>query len=196
MFQPLTRHIRRVGAALAALSLLAAVGAPAWSGSDPSVVYALPYRVPSARAQAVLELRVLNLINQERAEQGLPPLLPHAGLRHTARAHGQEMFAYGYLSHQSRDGRSLVRRVTDHRIRVRTVAENIAYAADVQTAHTALMDSEGHRRNILWPAFTLVGIAVIDGGPYGLIVVQDFAEAPTIYTVRAAAARNSVPTRR
>lgn len=181
--------------ALAALGLLAVAGAPAWSGSDPSVVYAIPYRVPSARAQAALEIRVLNLINQERVEQGLPPLLPHAGLRHAARAHGLEMFAYGYLSHQSRDGRTLVRRVTDHRIRARTVAENIAYAADVQTAHTALMDSDGHRRNILWPSFSLVGIAVIDGGPYGLIVVQDFAEAPTVYTARAAGARTSVQTR-
>jgi len=186
MLQPLANYARRIVAALATLGILAAATTPVSSGNDPSVVYAIPYRVPSAQAQASLELRVLNLINQERAEQGLPPLLPHAGLRGAARAHGLEMFSYGYLSHRSRDGRTLVRRVTDQQIRVRTVAENIAYAADVQTAHSALMDSDGHRRNILWPTFRLVGIAVIDGGPYGLIVVQDFADAPTSYTARAA----------
>ena len=178
MSQPVGVRIRRLVVTLATLCVLTIASASVSAGRDPLVVHTLPYRVPSAQAQAHLELRVLNLLNQERAEQGLPPLLPHAGLRSAARAHGVEMFTYGFLSHRSRDGRTLVQRVSNYETRVRTVAENIAYAPDVQTAHTALMDSDGHRRNILSPLFRLVGIAVIDGGAYGLIVVQDFADAP------------------
>jgi uncharacterized protein YkwD len=94
------------------------------------------------------------------------------------------MFTYGFLSHRSRDGRTLVQRLSASQIQVRMVAENIAYARTVQTAHAALMDSDGHRKNILSPLFRLVGIAVIDGGTYGLIVVQDFADAPQGYAAR------------
>jgi len=177
-------HIRGLVVVLGALCILALASASAGAGSDPSVIYTLPYRVPSAQAQAQLEERVLNLLNQERVELGLTPLVPHAGLRSAARAHGLEMFTHGFLSHRSRDGRTLVERVTNQQIQVRIVAENIAYAQDVQTAHTALMDSDGHRKNILSPLFRLVGIAVIDGGAYGLIVVQDFADAPHSYEAR------------
>lgn len=184
MFHPAGVHIRGLAVALATLCMLTIASAPVPAGGDPLAVHALPHRVPSAQAQAQLEVRVLNLLNQERGEQGLPPLLAHAGLRSAARAHGVEMFTYGFLSHRSRDGRTLAQRITDHHIRVRTVAENIAYAADVQTAHAALMDSDGHRRNMLSPLFRMVGIAVIDGGAYGLIVVQDFADAPHGYAAR------------
>jgi len=183
MFHPVGFHIRGLVVVLATLCMLAAASAPA-AGGDPLAVYVLPHRVPSAQIRADLELRVFNLLNQERGEQELPPLSPHAGLRSAARIHGVEMFTYGFLSHRSRDGRTLVRRLSAPQIQVRMVAENIAYARDVQTAHAALMDSDGHRKNILSPLLRLVGIAVIDGGAYGLIVVQDFADAPHGYAAR------------
>jgi uncharacterized protein YkwD len=63
------------------------------------------------------------------------------------------------------------------------VGENLAYAPDVQTAHTELMASERHRQNILLPQFTLVGIAVLDGGPRGVIVVQNFSGPPAVAQV-------------
>jgi uncharacterized protein YkwD len=184
MFHRAGFHIRGLVVVLATLCMLTTASAPVSAGGDPSAVYTLPHRVPSAQAQADLELLVLNLLNQERGEQGLPPLMPHAGLRSAARTHGVEMFTYGFLSHRSRDGRTLVQRLSTSQIQVRMVAENIAYARDVQTAHAALMDSDGHRKNILSPLFRLVGIAVIDGGTYGLIVVQDFADAPQGYAAR------------
>lgn len=39
-----------------------------------------------------------------------------------------------------------------------------------------LMDSPGHRRNILDPAFAKIGIGVIDGGVYGKMTTQLFTD--------------------
>ncbi len=167
--------------ALALVGLLAIPGTgqiPSAEGGPALASYALPYRLPSAQARADLELTVLNLMNQERVAEGLAPLVPHAGLRSVARVHGLEMFAYGYLSHRSRNGYTPAQRVLEQRVRVRLVGENLAYAPDVVTAHTALMASEDHRQNILSPLFSLVGIGVINGGSYGVIIVQDFSDTP------------------
>jgi len=140
------------------------------------VVYALPYRMPEPQTNWDLELIVLNLINQERVAVGLAPLMPHATIRRAARAHGVDMFAFGYLSHLSRDGRSPQQRVKRLGVRVRMVGENLAYAQDLRAAHEALMASAGHRQNILLPEYRLIGIGVVDGGPWGVVVVQNFSD--------------------
>jgi len=140
----------------------------------PAVVYPLPVRATDVQTSWDLEVTVLNLINNERVAVGLAPLMPHATIRSVARAHGREMFAWGYLSHVSRSGLGPQQRVLARGVRVRVVGENLAYASGIREAHEALMASEAHRQNILLPQYQLVGIGVIDGGPYGVIVVQNF----------------------
>lgn len=54
--------------------------------------------------------------------------------------------------------------------------ENLAGASTVDSAHVNLMNSDGHRRNMLSSNFTEVGIGVVDGGPYGKIFVQIFMQ--------------------
>jgi uncharacterized protein YkwD len=147
------------------------------SGDPSSVVYALPYVVASATPRPDLERAALDLVNQERAAKGLQPLVAHAGLRAAARAHAVEMFAYGFFSHRSRDGRTVEDRVRGQGLRARLLAENLAHARDVPAAHRALMASAGHRRNILFPEFRLAGLAVVDGDLHGVMVVQVFADA-------------------
>jgi uncharacterized protein YkwD len=55
-----------------------------------------------------------------------------------------------------------------------TAGENLALARSVQVAHTGLMNSPGHRANILRPQFGRVGIGIMDGGLRGLMVTQNF----------------------
>jgi len=156
---------------------------------DPTlpVSHPLPYRSNAAPANWDLELVVLNLINQERAIAGLTPLMPHSTMRSVARAHGIELFAAGILTHRSADGRFPQQRVLDRQVRVRMVGENLAYAPDVQSAHDALMASQPHRDNILAAEYALVGIGVLDAGSYGVIIVQNFADAPIGVGSRAVA---------
>lgn len=149
--------------------------------ASPAHVYALPARVASPQIDEELEVAVLNLINHQRAAAGVMPLMPHATIRSAARAHGRELFAWGYLTHLSRDGKTPRERVLQLGVRARLVGENLAYAADARAAHDALMASEAHRRNILLPQFQLVGVAVIDGGPEGVILVEDFSDEGVSY---------------
>lgn len=148
-------------------------------------VYPLPVRVALPRIDEDLEAMVLNLINQRRVAAGLTPLMPHATIQGAARAHGREMFSWGYLTHLSRDGRTPRDRVLRLGVQVRLIGENLAYAEDAQAAHEALMASDAHRRNILFPQYRLVGVAVLDGGGDGVIVVEDFSDEGVTYHLPA-----------
>jgi uncharacterized protein YkwD len=55
-----------------------------------------------------------------------------------------------------------------------TAGENIALAQTLSVAHTGLMNSPGHRANILNPAYGRLGIGILDGGIYGLMITQNF----------------------
>ncbi len=157
------------------------------------IVLPLPYRTSAAQVGFDLEIVVLNLVNKERVAAGLTPVMPHATMRAVARTHGAELFAAGILSHRSLDGRTPQQRVHDQQLRVRIVGENLAYAPDVRTAHDALMASTPHRHNILSTAYALVGIGVLDAGPYGMIVVQNFSDAPFAASSRSAQPSRSTP---
>lgn len=151
------------------------LGSVAFAGASLHA-YPLPTTVADSQIDEAHETAVLNLVNQERVAAGLVPLMPHATIQSAARAHGREMFASGYLTHLSRDGRTPRDRVLGLGVHVRVIGENLAYAADARAAHDALMASEPHRRNILLPEYRLIGVAVVDGGPDGVIVVEDFSD--------------------
>ncbi len=145
-------------------------------GDALAVVYTLPYRVATAQANESLEVVTLRLLNKERIAARVAPLKEQPTLRAVARNHGVEMFTFGYLSHLSRDGRLPWQRVADAGFRAQYTGENLAYASDVQTAHGLLMRSPAHRRNILLPGYHRIGIGVVDGGTYGVIVVEEFSD--------------------
>jgi len=149
---------------------------PIVAGTQTSMSLTLPYRVAAPQASLHQESIALNLVNRERVAAGLAPLIPHATIRSAARAHGIEMFTFGYLSHRSRDGRWPNERVKALGVRAKVVGENLAYAQDVREAHEALVASAAHRANMLSSKYRLFGIGVIDGGSFGVIVVQNFSD--------------------
>jgi uncharacterized protein YkwD len=123
-----------------------------------------------------MEATMLALLNQSREAAGLAPLTASRALRGVARAHGEDMFAHGYFSHESRDGRLPLDRIEDAGLRPWHIGENLAFAHDVEQAHRLLMNSPGHRANILSPIYRKVGIGVMDGDAHGVIVVEDFTD--------------------
>ena len=54
--------------------------------------------------------------------------------------------------------------------------ENLALAPSTPLAMQGLMNSPGHRANILNPNFKKIGIGVIDGGIYGKMYSQEFTD--------------------
>ena len=134
----------------------------------------LPFRVEGTEPRPELEARMLDLVNAERAAAGLGPLAPDPELTEVARRHSQDMFARGYFSHVTPEGRSPFDRMRSSGVTYLTAGENLALAPTLQIAHTGLMNSPGHRANILRPEFGRVGIGITDGGMRGLMVTQNF----------------------
>ena len=136
----------------------------------------LPYKVAAPRPRPDLEARMLELVNRERIAAGLRPLKPDPELTEVARRHSADMFARGYFAHATPEGRDPFDRMREANVHFLTAGENLALAPTVQVAHMGLMNSPGHRANILHPDFGRVGIGIMDGGIRGLMVTQDFRD--------------------
>jgi uncharacterized protein YkwD len=134
----------------------------------------LPFKVTSTRARPDLEQRMLDLVNKERAAAGLRPLVADPELTEVARQHSADMFARGYFAHDTPEGLSPFDRMRAANVHFLTAGENLALAPSLSVAHTGLMNSPGHRENILRPQFGRVGIGIMDGGMRGLMVSQEF----------------------
>jgi uncharacterized protein YkwD len=141
---------------------------------DSKAAVELPFKVTRTRPRPELEAEMLNLVNQERRAKGLKPLVADTALRAVARQHSKDMFNRGYFSHRSPEGSDPFDRIRRANIRFLAAGENLALAPTLSIAHTGLMNSPGHRANILQKRFGRVGIGVIDGGRYGLMVTQNF----------------------
>jgi uncharacterized protein YkwD len=134
----------------------------------------LPYKVSNTRPRPDLEARMLQMVNAERIANGLKPLAPDPELTEVARRHSADMFGRGYFAHDTPEGRDPFDRMRESGVRFLTAGENLALAPTVQVAHTGLMNSPGHRANILHKDFGRVGIGIMDGGIRGLMVSQEF----------------------
>ena len=134
----------------------------------------LPFKREEAAPEPELEQRMLVMVNEERAKEGLQPLKPDTAMRRIARAHSLDMLRRGYFSHYTPEGKSLADRARAAHIGYLMAGENLALAPTLEMAHRGLMKSPGHRANILRPQFGRVGIGVLDAGRYGVMVTQDF----------------------
>jgi uncharacterized protein YkwD len=133
----------------------------------------LPDRVELA-PDPTAERQLFDLVNEERIQRGLSALVWDESLVLVARAHSEEMFELKYFSHESPVTGSPFDRLKAAGISYSRAGENLAFAQSVSVAHRALMDSPGHRENILRPEFSRLAIGVINAGIYGRMVTQLF----------------------
>lgn len=120
------------------------------------------------------ESKMVNLVNQARISQGIKPLTVNSQLVNLARKKSQDMVAKNYFSHNSPTYGSPFDMIKNAGITYRTAGENLAGAATTESAHQNLMNSSGHRANILNPSFTEIGIGIASGSIYGNIYTQLF----------------------
>lgn len=114
------------------------------------------------------------LIDQERAERGLPALRRDARLAEAATEHSRDMVAKGYFDHEQPDGDDLAQRARQAKyltglLGTWALAENIACGGGREGAPSRIvrqwMASPGHRANVLSPVMTDVGVGVVEGLP-------------------------------
>lgn len=121
------------------------------------------------------EKLMTDLVNKERENRGLKALVFEQKLQSIAREHSKDMLNRGYFSHYSPEGKTVADRALAQGIDFLVIGENLAYAPDVEAAHKGLMNSEGHRANILSEDYGRIGIGVMDGGMYGKMFTQVFS---------------------
>ncbi len=130
-----------------------------------------PSKVPGL---STAEQRMVNLINQARQKAGLTALRANSELSRVARFKSADMIEKDYFSHQSPTYGSPFEMMKKFGVSYRAAAENIACNSSVDAAHKALMNSPGHRANILNSTYTEVGIGIVDGGMCGQMYTQMF----------------------
>src|SRR5205807_4183092 len=102
-----------------------------------------------------------------------------------ARAHSADMLAHGFFGHVSPSTGTTVDRVMRAKIDALVILENVARAATAGEVERGLMNSPGHRANILNKEVTHVGVGIASsdaGGQRELLVTQLFSKPPEAFT--------------
>jgi uncharacterized protein YkwD len=128
----------------------------------------------SASAASSSEDQLVDLINAERSSRGLNPLNDHSDLTAAAEDQAEAIAAAGYLFHNQDLGS-----ITSG---WEMMGENVGYGGSVASVHDALMNSPGHRANILNPGYTHVGVGVVvSGGSVWVAEVFMDSVGPAVY---------------
>lgn len=138
------------------------------------------------------ETYLLELINAERAKAGVAALAFDPELVDAAERHSARMDDFNFFAHTDPvDGSTVASRATAAGYGWRGVGENIAYTSgsgaavlddsDVERLHQNLMNSPGHRQNILRADWQEVGLAFDLGSHNGrpTIFVTEVFGRPT-----------------
>lgn len=133
-----------------------------------------PAPAPAPTALTALEQQMVDLVNKERTSRGLKALQMDARLVKVARLKSTDMIQNNYFGHISPVYGSPFDMMKAQGITYRKAGENLAGAGTVEQAHTGLMNSTGHRANILDPVYTHIGIGIVKGGQYGYMFSQEF----------------------
>jgi uncharacterized protein YkwD len=121
--------------------------------------------------------QIITLVNQVRADNGIPPLTYNSQLAADAQQYAEFLAAHNALTHDA-DGRHLNDRAEAAGYTTWVaLGENLAGGYDTyDTAVSAWMASPGHRENILNANYaeTGVGCAWNADSSYGWFFVQEF----------------------
>jgi uncharacterized protein YkwD len=134
--------------------------------SPPTRVRVPPPRAPIATVEEA-ERAIFDLVNRERRRHGRQPLRNDIRLARIARAHSEDMARSGFVGHVSPTTGSPMDRADRAGVQALLLLENVARAYSPEEAQAGLMGSPGHRRNVLHPDATRVGIGVVLGREVG-----------------------------
>ena len=120
------------------------------------------------------EQKMVDLVNSERQKNGLNPLKVDSNLAKVARTKAQDMSDNSYFSHNSPTYGTPFEMLKKFGIAYTAAGENIAGNSTVEKAETALLNSAGHRANILSKNYDTIGIGIVNDSRYGKVFVQLF----------------------
>lgn len=127
---------------------------------NPNLIYpGQKLNIPDISGVKALESKVAQLVNQERAKAGLPPLTMNWQVSRVARYKSADMANKGYFSHTSPTYGSPFNMMENFGIRFSAAGENIAMGQRTpEEVMRAWMNSPGHKANILGRQYTQIGV--------------------------------------
>jgi hypothetical protein len=132
-----------------------------------------------------MEWKMLQLLNRDRKDHGLRPLFMQDDLRRVARQHSKDMARNNYFEHENLTGQNHADRLKQARISDVSSGENLAkiqgYSHPVHRAERGLMNSPGHRANILNAKYNCVGVGIHKSKDSAYIYTQNFAHRELIF---------------
>jgi uncharacterized protein YkwD len=148
------------------------------AGDEPSLptVRVMPAAPPlRGEGREPLEEQMVALVNDYREAMGLSRLLPDPRLTASARHHSADMRDQRYFGHRSPVRGELPERLRKADVPPALVLENIAMSVTIPWAHDRLVDSPSHRRNLLDPRVTHIGVGVVtrEAGPVRIVYVTE-----------------------
>ena len=135
-------------------------------------VVAMSAPAPPPADVAAWPHEIVRLINETRAQHGLPPLAYNETLAQVAQAHANDCLQRGWGSHYGSDGSNVKTRMQRAGYTPARWSECWAHTQSPQNAMYMWMDetppNDPHRRTILNPSLTEVGVGVVqpDWGYY------------------------------
>lgn len=119
------------------------------------------YGAPSKSLEKSFELQDFDIVNAERKQRQLSTLSDSKSISDTSRKHSQDMVENSYFDHTDLNGKSPFDRLKADRHDFNAAGENLAYGQQNSIyAHEGLMNSLGHRKNILNDSFSTLGVGV------------------------------------
>jgi uncharacterized protein YkwD len=152
----------------------------------PSIVQA-PAASAAGTINESMEREFASLVNQERASRGLATLPVSVSIRDVARTWSGTMAGANTLSHNS----NLAGQIGNIDPSWQSLGENVGVGYSVSSLHQALMNSAGHRANILG-SWTYVTVGVVTNGDK-IWVTQNFIRTSTTHSLVPAPAPPPAP---
>ena len=120
-------------------------------------------RVGADVSPTVVEEENFKELNNARRAAGLAPLQWDEKAAQVARSHSADMVRNNFVGHVSPTTGDATRRLTTAKIDSAIVRENVARGYGPRSIHLSLMNSPGHRANVLADDVTHVGIGAVYG---------------------------------
>ncbi|CEK30332.1 Ca-chelating serine protease [[Clostridium] sordellii] len=132
------------------------------------------YPVFNEQLKYSFEMQTIDLINSERDKNDLDRLTFSEKAKISSEKHSEDMKENNYFDHLNKENETPFDRMKKEHIIYSIAGENIA-AGQINSvyAHEALMNSLGHRKNILGD-YENVGVGVSFGGHYKIYYTQNF----------------------
>ena len=132
------------------------------------------YSQGSDNLQNSFEYQTKDLVNTERIKKNLNLLSYSDKATISSRKHSEDMMVKNYFDHTNKENESPFDRMVYEGINYKNAGENIAAGqSSAIYAHHALMNSLGHRKNILGD-YKYIGVGVVFGGHYSIYYTQNF----------------------